>query len=1016
MLSAFAASVLLASAASADTTPLFSRVGTRDGLPNASVSGIAQDKLGFLWFGTQGGLARYDGHSFKLFGHVPFDSGSLPHDLVQTLYFDGNALWVGTYGGLARLDLTTERFTSWANDPERDDSLSNDVVTCITRDLRGELWVGTLSGLNRLDEETGRFRRFRHDYAESGSLPADVVRALKVDAEGRLWVGTAGGGLALYDYGKRNFRAYRKGGEGSISSDHVMALEIDPAGRFWVGTWFGGLSLFDPATGRFQNHPTADDRVYSLCSGEDGVVYVGTWGGGLLEYDPATGTFSRSRASPSSGSLSHDVVYSMLRDGAGDLWIGTNGGGVCRLDSGGSGFEAIFAVPGGMPPGKVYSILVDRLGFLWVGVYNEGIARRDPATGAWRRYRREAGNPRSLPNDIVNFLREDARGDVWVGTNDGLARYDRAGDSFTVFRPAPGRQDSLSSEIVYAMADAPGGGAWIGTYYSGLEFMADRRSPAPGSFRHLAHDGADGASLSDNLVNALCYDGLGRLWVGTNRGLDRLDTAPGAGAGNGRFVRYLYDPARTGGVSSNSIRTMILDSRKVLWIGSAGGGLMRHEPETDSFVSYTKRDGLPGNNVMGLLEGLDGDIWVATTAGLAVFDRVNGRFRSLSMKGALRGSEFFQGAFRAPDGSLYFGALDRVYRFDPGQYGFNDRRPAVVISSIQAKGRTAIGAAAASMLKRLDLPWRANSVTIEFAALDYHDSSRNLYSYRLEGFDTGWSPAGTGQAATYTNLPGGRFVFHVRASNNDGLWNEEGLSLPIKVGFAPFASPLAFVLYALLLAGGGFAFAYFLSLPLVRSSQKEADSLLAKLVDSSASMDSVVNTDALTGLPNRWKLNAQVEIAFARAIRMNLDLAVLLVDIDNFKQYNDRFGKAAGDDCLRRVADALVAGARRPSDLVGRFGGEEFLVVLADAGIKEALAEGESLRAAVEGLGIPDGRGQSRGDSSDGGGSPPISVITVSVGCASIQPEAGQTPGFLFEAAERALFVAKQGGRNRTSA
>lgn len=988
-----AASAAAASAAAVpvpdDSTPFFSTLGTRDGLPNASVSGIAQDSQGFLWFGTQGGLARYDGFSFKLFAHAPFDAGSLPHDLVQTIYLDGGVLWAGTYGGLARLDLATERFVNYANDAARGDSLSNDVVTCIARDAKGLLWVGTLSGLNLLDESTGRFTRLRHSAADPRSLPSDVVRALKVDREGRLWVGTSGGGLALCDSASRSFRAYRNPG----LSDFVMAIDEDPAGRLWVATWYGGLSLFDPGAGTFENHPTADERAYSLCASEEGTVYVGTWGGGLFEYDVASGTFARRRASASPGSLANDVVYSMLRDSSGELWIGTNGGGVSKLGGGRRGFETISSSPAGMPSGKVYAVLLDSRGYLWVGVYNEGLARRDPS-GAWRRYRREAGKPGSLPNDIVNFIREDSSGGIWAGTNDGLARYDRASDSFSSLRPMAGKAGSLSSEVIYAMADAPGGGAWIGTFRSGLDFWADTRPGASG-FSHFAHDGADDSSLSDNLVTALAYDGLGRLWVGTNKGLNRLE--------NGRFARYFYNPAKPGGVSSDSIRTIFLDSRKILWIGTAGGGLMRYEPETDSFVSYTTRDGLPSNTALRVLEDPSEDLWVATQAGLAVYDRGSGRFHGLSLYGEYRSAEFFSGAFRAPDGSLYFGALDRLYHFDSSRYAFNDHRPPVAFSSIAPKGRPAIGAVAASRLRRLELGWRGNSASFEFVALDFHDPGRNRYSYRLEGFDESWSPPGPGHSATYTNLPGGRYVFRVRASNNDGLWNEEGLALPVAVGYSPWTSPLALILYAALLALGGYSISFFSSRASLQAARDEADTLLAKLVETSATMESAAIVDPLTGLPNRLKLQEHLDLAFERAVRMKLDLAVIMVDVDHLKAYNDRYGRAAGDESLRLVADALAGCVHRSSDLVGRFGGEEFLFILEETGLEGAMKEGEEARRAVESLAIP--RSDSR----------PDPVLTVSVGCASVQPEDGHSPAFLVEAAEKALMAAKQRGRNRTS-
>ena len=986
------------SLASASAAPVFTTLGTRDGLPNASVSGIVEDAQGFLWFGTEGGLARYDGNSFKLFRHVPFDATSLPHDQVQALFLDANVLWVGTFGGLGRLDLVAETFTSCANDPAREDSLCNDAVTSIARDSGGSLWVGTLGGLDLLDEATGRFTHFRNDERSPGSLPCDIVRSLKVDHAGRLWVGTSGGGLALFDHESRTFRAYRgrsggaRSSENAILSDYVMAIDEDSSGRLWLGTWRGGLTRFDPATGRFDNYPTADDRVYSLCASAEGTVYVGSRGGGLFEFDTASAAFTRRRASDSPGSLCSDVVHSMLRDSSGELWIGTDGG-VSKLGDTGACFDAISAGPGGMPPGKVSSVLIDRLGSLWVSVHNEGLARREGATGAWRRYRHSGKDPSSLPDDIVNFLYEDEAGELWAGTNDGLARYDRGRDSFLVLGPGRGVGDSLSSGIVSAMLGDPEGGAWIGTYHSGLDHLVQKGGTR--FFEHYSCDPGDNGSLSDNLVTALGYDASGRLWVGTNRGLDRMDE----GGARPRFARYNYDAAKSGGVSSNSITTILLDSSKVLWVGSAGGGLMRYEPETDSFMSYTTSDGLPGNDVLRILEDASGKLWISTQGGLAVYDRASGRFRALS----LRSAEFFSGAFSGDDGSLYFGALDRLYRFYPERVAFNDHRPPVAISSIQAKGRPGIGAMAASRLGLLDLSWRQNSVVFEFAALDYRDPERNLYSYRLEGFDADWSKPGRGHAATYSNLPGGRYVFRVRASNNDGLWNQEGIALPLKVGYAPWAQPWLFLLYALLLGGIGYALAYLRLGKSLREARAEGESLIQKLIETSSSMQSAATIDALTGLPNRKKLQEHLDLAFSRAVTMKLELAVVMIDIDHFAQYNDRYGRDAGDLCLRRVADTLRGAIKRPSDVVGRIGAEEFLLVLEETGIEGALAEGESARKAVEGQAIP------------ADDSKPGLFLTVSVGCAALQPGADHSPYYLVEAAEKALMAAKQRGRNRTS-
>ncbi len=974
---------------------VFSVLGTREGLSNSSVSSIAQDRDGFLWFGTQGGLDQYDGHSFKVFESEPFNPNSLAHNQVQTLYMDDDILWAGTYGGLSRLDLVDNGFTTYRRDAGREDSLSNDVVTAIVRDARGRLWVGTLGGLNRLDEKTGSFRRYLSSQ-KPGSIGADTIRALHIDRRGRLWVGTSGGGLALFDYDTESFRVFRKipGQASSILSDFVMAIDEDLAGSLWIGTWYGGISRLDPETGLFENHPTSDERVYTLSTAEPGIIYVGTWGGGLLEYDVGSGKFTGYRASGGLGSLSHDVVYSILRDRSGELWFGTNGGGIDKLSRARRSYGALEAsaqASSSFPKGKVYAINLDSRGELWVGVYNGGLAVRNHATGIWKTYRKQPGLPRSLPNDIVNFIHEDGRGRIWAGTNDGLARFDPERGDFDVWRPGPGKTGELSSEIIYAMAEDPEDGIWVGTFRSGL----DRLDIQTGRVEHFPSDPKDPTSLSDNLVFALEYDSRGRLWVGTNNGLNRL-------AGRG-FVRYFYDPAKRTGISNDSIRTIFRDSLGVLWFGTAGGGLMRYEPETDSFLTYTKKEGLPSNTVVRILEDGLGELWIATQSGIAIYDRKTGTFRSLTVYNDLRNREFYTGAFRDPEGSLYFGALDSIYRFDPGRYEYNTHRPPVLLTSVRRPGRDEPIAVAASRLRQLELGWKDNSIEFGYAALDFRDPDRNQYAYRLEGFDHEWIPAGDRHWASYTNLPAGSYVFRVKASNNDGLWNEEGLRLPVHVGGRPWTSPLALVLYAFLIALAAALF----STRVARSGLATVKAALAQATKRSDEIGSRLERfeayDHLTATLDRGGLDDRLERDIARARSEGESVAVLMVDVDSFSAYNDSRGRQAGDEALRRIAACLTASLERSTDSITRYAGAKFLVFIANADIETALQVAERLRAAVEGLAI------SLGDTHSG-------ILTVSVGCAAIRPELGLASAVLVTAAESALYQAKQGGRNRVMA
>jgi diguanylate cyclase (GGDEF) domain len=1003
--SAFASPAALAprEAGLQDGSPLFSTLGAASGLPNSSVSSIVQDGSGFLWFGTQGGLARYDGRAFKLFCHEPFDSSSLPHDTVQTLCMDGSALWAGTYGGLARFDLRSEKFVSYHNDPARPDSLSNDVVTAIRRDAFGSLWVGTLSGLNRLDEKGGVFKRFLHDEADSNSLPSDIVRAIFVDREGRLWIGTSGGGLARYDYGADRFIRYRAGGaSGSILSDYVMAIDEDSSGGLWIGSWNGGLSRFDPGSGRFENHPSPDPRVYAVCAAENGVVYAGSWGGGLMVYDLATKSYSVYRASGEPGALSHDIVYSLFRDGSGDLWIGTNGGGVSRLDRAKSSLEAIFASPGRLPSGKIYAVLSGRGGELWASSYGKGLVRRDASTGKWRAYTHLPGDGSSLPDDMVNFVQEDSAGEIWAGTHGGLARYDRSSDSFSTYRPGLGSGDPLSSSRVYALAEDRDGAFWIGVYGRGL-FRWDRRAPGEGAFTRYAHESGRPDSLSNDIVTALALDASKRLWIGTNRGLNLL-LGPGESRG-GSFKRYLYDPEAPSGLSSDSINTIFLDSRKFLWIGSSGGGLMRYESATDSFVRYTKRDGLPSNSVVRILEDGSGDLWIATQAGLAVYDRSLGRISSISLSSGSDNAEFFAGACRERGGALLFGAMDRVYRIDPARYKYNDHVPPVELTSVTVKGKPRFDSGELMDLgagkARIELSWREDDVSFEFAALDYDAPSRNRYSFKLEGFDSDWSDPSSRRSASYTNLPGGDYTFRVKAANGDGLWNDVGIAVPVRVAVAPWASWWAQALYSVLLVVAGFVVARALSRTALYAARAEADGLRGRLVEASASMEVAAIVDGQTGLPNKRKALEHLELAMTRSQARKLELAIFLVDIDRFKAYNDQYGRAAGDECLRKVAGALSVAAAAAGGIVARYGGEEFLAIVEDSGAERAFAIAEALRSAVAALRL--------GEGGSGG------ALSVSVGYAIGGLLEGQSPEALVSEAERACMAAKLKGRNRCS-
>ena len=766
----------------------FGRIGRAEGLMHQSVSSIVQDSRGFLWFGTKGGLARYDGTSFMVYRNEPFDADSLSHNLVQTMAIDlDDVLWVGTYRGLNRFDTRTRRFTRYVHDPSNPTSLSNDVVTAIRRDSRGRLWVGTLDGLNVLDEKSGTFKRYRNEEAFSGAPSNDTVRAILETQDGRLLLGTYGG-LFQYDSLTDSFRSYTV--KGGLPSDRVMALAEDTSGAVWAACWDGGVVRLDAESGETRRWVFPDNRLYALTVGPAGTVYAGTWGGGLYEFNEGDSSYRTYRAAPKEPfGLTHDVIYSLFIDASGLLWIGTHGGGLNKLDRGLDGFELFRhrdEEPGSLTHGAVMAVLEDSAGTLWVGTFNGGLSRLDPGAASFRHYRHDPRDPESLPNDIVNAIMEDNSGNLWIATNEGLCGYDRRLDRFHRLTDGPDGEGRLADITVYALAQDKEGRYWYGYFHNGVE----RYDPRTGERRRYMLNPAYPTSLSDNLVYCLLVDSRDRVWVGTNNGLNRYV------ADKDGFIRYKHRDDDPTSLPSDSIRSMLEDSAGRLWFGTSSGGLSFLDPSTDTFVNVLKKDGLPDDNILSIQQDKLGRLWLGTTNGLCVFDPETRQVKSLDLVDGLQGWEFTNASFRNRRGELFFGGTEGLNRIVNPDLRRNSHAPPVRITSFKVFDREIELGREAADLKRITLSNRDTFVSIEFAALDYHDPDSNRYLYMLEGFDKTWIDPGNRRYASYTNLRAGDYRFRVKASNNHGVWNEAGAVLNLRVSPPFWVTPAAYVLYA----------------------------------------------------------------------------------------------------------------------------------------------------------------------------------------------------------------------------
>ncbi|MCB0190587.1 MAG: SpoIIE family protein phosphatase [Anaerolineae bacterium] len=784
----------------------FDRISIEDGLSQSTIYAIAQDHHGFMWFGTQDGLNKFDGYNFTIYKHDPDDPTTIADNFVRAIYEDGNGvLWVGTDSGLNRFDRDTETFTRFKHDPTHDQSLSDNTVRVIYEDNTGLMWIGTEEGgLNRFNRDTETFIAYRHEPDNPDSLSHDNVWTLYEDTDGEFWIGTEGGGLNRFDRDTQTFTTYRHDPDDpdSLSNDDVSSIIEDTSGELWVGTAGGGLHQFVRTSETFiayhfdEQDPTSlsDDNVRTLY--EDGAnrLWIGTRTGGLNRFDPISETFTRFLNDPASpNSLSANGVVSVYEDRGNVIWIGTNGGGLNKFNRAREAFVHYTNTlndPNRLSDQMVWSITEDQTGALWIGT-SSGLTQFDPDGGTSAQYHHDPNDPNSLSGDFIPVVIEGHDGTVWVGVDEGgLNKFDPTTKSFMAYRFDPTDPTSLSDDDVWSMHEDRNGTLWVGTWGGGL----NKFNPDTATFTHYTHDLKDPGSISDDVIRTILDDQTGTLWVGTNGGgLNRFDPDTET------FTHYTHDPEDPQTLTDNVVRTLYEDSSGILWIGTDGGGLNRFDRETETFRAYRERDGLPNDTIYGIQEDNEGHLWLSTNNGLARFDPDTGTVRNYNTSNGLQSNEFNQGAHgRGRDGALFFGGINGFNVFMPDQILDNPYLPPIVITDFQIFDQSIKLDQPLVDVTDLDLSYRDSVFSLEFAALDYTAPEQNRYAYMLEGFDKDWIDAGTRRFATYTNLDGGHYVFRVKGSNNDSVWNETGTSLNIAIAPPPWQTWWAYALYIII--------------------------------------------------------------------------------------------------------------------------------------------------------------------------------------------------------------------------
>lgn len=802
------------------STARFERLTIENGLSQNSVESIIHDKRGFIWFATHDGLNRYDGYQFKYFRHDPQDETTLSNSFVTVIFEDSRGeLWIGTKGGgLNRYDAQNQKFVRFTQDDQDSNSLSHNYVTSITEDNHGVLWIGTFGGgLNRYDPLTDEFRRFVHIEGDNNSLSHNQVRFVLQDSLGWLWVATEGGGLNRMNIETSRFVHFRHDPSSaqSLSSDKVYALFEDKNSQLWVGTYGGGLNRFNVRSQTFtvyqhdfnDNNSLSNDYIWDITQDEEGKLWIGTDGGGISMFDIKLQRFDHYQQQLSDPySLSDNAIRSVYRDTHGLMWIGTLLGGINKVNVKQRYFGHIKRQADdsqSLSHNAVMALYEDYSGELWVGTWGKGLNHKGPTDTGFEHFRYDSKNPRSLSDDSVWSVKGDSKGQIWIGTKGGLNRYNSETNDFDRFVHQPSNAQSLSFNWIMDILEDSRGLLWLATRGGGL----NRFDEANNRFVHYRQGDDRATSISSDLTMAIAEDIRGRLWIGTwGGGVNLFDPE------SEKFVVFRHDDDIPTSISDDYVMSIYRDSNGVLWLGTFGGGLNKYDEKTNSFIHYREKDGLANDTVYAILEDTENNLWLSTNRGLSKFNPKTLQFRSYNVRDGLQSNEFNGGAqFRSRSGELFFGGINGFNRFYPHKIRDNKSPPDIVFTDFLLFNRSVvidpthensnIGdkftlSRAIDQLSHIDIGYRQNLVTFEFAALDYSNPLKNEYRYRLDGLDDKWIIADAKiRRATYTNIPYGRYVLHVQASNADGYWNRQGAQISINVMRPPWLSWWAYLIY-----------------------------------------------------------------------------------------------------------------------------------------------------------------------------------------------------------------------------
>jgi signal transduction histidine kinase/ligand-binding sensor domain-containing protein len=781
---------------------IFSHYSVNNGLSQSVIKCIFQDSKGFIWFGTQQGLNKFNGYSFDNYLNNPSDTTSISDNWIYSIAedHDGN-IWIGTRNGLNKYDPKTGHFKQYLFNAYETNSISGNYIYGLAVDTNGNLLVNTALAFNIFNPKTGDVKKYAYPTLNSSEI-SDEGRPIVQTRDKNTWIATDNG-LLFFDPQKRDysgFAALKK--MNSLSNNNITALMEDKRGNLWVGSQSGlnridlkslAISTYD--LGQKQTEGANSNYIRSIKDDKNGNIWVGTNGSGLfsltLDRDlKVIEQINFANTDQVNSNLSHNIVLSLVIDQSNLLWIGTLNG-IDKIDLKRSKFNQyrkstnINSVD--LKDNVIASLYKDRNNNLWVGNWGSGLNILDRSTRKVEHFSSLFKGNAYITNDFVHEIFEDAKNRIWLGTRDGINLFDKTNKRFLTIpqyfktNKLPDFKDIRVNDIF----EDSSGLFWIATQNGLYQLDVENQK-----YKVLLQ-GSGTDNVSSNLVYRTIEDSSQNIWIATTQGLDKFIRK------ENRIVHIQRNPYSSNTLCSNFVVSLCEDIDRNIWVGTSSG-LNKFVTSDSLFVYYSRSSGLPSNVIYEIQQDKNNNLWLATVEGLCFYDRKLDQFRKFGLEDGLQGMEFNTASYQAPDGELFFGGMHGVNYFYPDSVKDNSFIPPVAITNIEKLNSSGKYVVQPADIEDLRLSYQDYTFTIEFSALDFTNPSKNRYAYKMEGIADEWVDLGNRRNISFSNLPAGEYVFHVKGANSDGIWNEKSKSLKIRIIPPIWKSKYALVFYLIM--------------------------------------------------------------------------------------------------------------------------------------------------------------------------------------------------------------------------